>query len=165
GRDYPESCQRESNDPLPSPGAPDFGGAGDNGCAFVGELPLLATVCLHFKSRRRRYVARKQNAGAQSAPPAEIDSSSLARRFARIALGPARAWIKRRRGNSADLAEIAERFDFVSLRNYKNVAGSERAKGCRCHVNRQHGSQQLNPGTAAANSRHCICPGLFGCAR
>ena len=97
--------------------------------------------------------------------PAQVDPPSLARRFARLPLDPDRAWIERRRGNSFDLAEIAEPFDFVSGRNNENVAGSEHAKSCRCPVNRQHGHQQLSAGTAAANSRHCVCSALFGYAR
>jgi len=77
----------------PCSGAPHFGRAGDNGRAFVGELSLLAAVCLHFEPRRPRRVARKQTTGPQQAPVAQVDPPSLARRFARLPLDPDRAWM------------------------------------------------------------------------
>ncbi len=71
---------------FPCPGASDSGGAGGNGRAFVGELSLLAAVCLHFESRRRRRVARKANYWPVASAGRGSRLARLARRFAHLPL-------------------------------------------------------------------------------
>jgi len=105
------------HDPLPCPGASDFGGASNNGRTFVGEFSLLAAVCLHFEFegldalRESKLLARSKRRPRKSTRPLWRGALLVSLWILIV------AWIERRRGNSFDPAEIAEPFDFVSGRN------------------------------------------------